>query len=373
MKNKKFKFKSFAYNIAVLLFVCALFTEITPILAAATPLIAIVTGTVLTFIEMPSVMIMAIQVEIWQTHIEEELFENNEFLRISHNADADVINSKAVHISQSGGSGNVVKNRANLPANIRKRTDTDVIYLLDEFTTDPVLIPNADTHELSYDKRSSVLSEDQNKLNDTIANETIYNWLNSPVYGTYGATTFPTASILETTGAAVPATADGATGDRKATTITDLQRVKTLLKKQKRWFNGQMYGLLTPDMEAEMFPANSIVTTTAMASVSEAERREGVMYAVQGFKLMTRGSVTRVSAEGVVLVPEEIGSATDSEASMFWYKEAVEFALGGVEAFEDLKNPTMYGDVYSFLARTGARARRKGYEGIVLLKQAATA
>lgn len=42
-------------------------------------------------------------------------------------------------------------------------------FPLDEYTTDPVLIPNADTVELSYDKRESVLRQDKLKLQDDVA------------------------------------------------------------------------------------------------------------------------------------------------------------------------------------------------------------
>jgi hypothetical protein len=353
----------------MLLFVAAFFMPITPTVIVGSAATALVTGTVLSAVPKINFTMMAIQVEIWQNHIEQEMFKDNGFLRFSWNADDNVINSKAVHIPQSGGSGNVVKNRSTLPATIRKRADTDVVYLLDEFTTDPVVIPNADTHELSYDKRNSVLGEDRDKLVEIIADETIYNWLKSPVWGSYGATSLPAESILNTTGAGVPATAPAATGNRKAATLADLQRVKTFLKNQKKWHEGKMYGMLTPSIEAELFPAESVITATYMQSVSEAERREGVIYKVQGFKLITRTSVTRVQLAGAIIPVDAVGTTTDDEAALFWYKDAVEFAFGGVEAFEDLKNPTMYGDVYSFLARTGSRARRVGYEGIALLRQ----
>lgn len=372
MKNKKFNPAGYALNFVVLILLAAFFMPITPMVAGGAAVAAFATGTAMSFIKTqnPGMAFMAIQVEIWQNHIEEELFKDNQFLRKSHNADSSVISSRAVHIPQSGGSGDVVKNRVTgTAANVRKRSDTDIIYLLDEFTTDPVLIPHADTKELSYDKRASVLGEDRDKLVEIVAEETIYNWLNSPVYGTYGSTSLPATSILSTTGANVPATAPSATGNRAAYTLNDLQKVKTFLKNQKRWFNGKMYGLLTPDAEAQLFPADSILTATYMASVTEEERREGVMYKVQGFKLMTRNSVARVNAAGAILAYGAAGSATDNDACLFWYEEAVEYAFGGVEAFENIGDPQFYGDVYSFLVRSGGRARRTGYEGIVLLKQ----
>lgn len=368
----KFNFKNYLLNFVVVLFVAALFAPITPTVVAASAGVAFATGTALSFIDSKEMAFMAIQVEIWQNHIEEEIFKDNTFLRFSHNADDYVINSKAVHIPQSGGSGNVVKNRTTLPATVRKRTDTDVIYLLDEFTTDPVLIPHADTKELSYDKRASVLGEDRDKLVESIAEETIYNWLKSPVYGTYGATTLPAANVLPTTGAAVPATAPSATGTRKAATRTDLQTMQTFFRQNKRWFEGKMYCLLPPTMLAELFPADDIVTATYMQNVTENERRNGVIMKAHGWNIMSRSTVARLQTDGTIIAPGGAGAATDNEAALFWYSDAVEFAFGGVEAFENLKDPQFYGDIYSFLARAGSRARRVGYEGIALLEQAPT-
>src|SRR5690606_33458059 len=187
------------YNFLVVFMLASVMFGATAETAVASLAIGAVTGTVLSYVKLPKAAFMAIQVEIWQNHIEQEIFKDNSFLRKSFNADDYVINSKAVHIPQSGGSGDVVKNRSVVPATVRKRNDSDVIYLLDEFTTDPVLIPHADTKELSYDKRNSVLSEDRDKLVETIAEETIYNWLHSPVYGSYGATALPAGNVLKTT------------------------------------------------------------------------------------------------------------------------------------------------------------------------------
>lgn len=369
---KNFKPLNLLYNALVLFVICAVFFGPSYEMAAASVAAGAVSGTILSYV--PSTFaFMAIQVQIWENHIEQEIFKDNTFLRISHNADDYVINSRAVHIPQSGGSGNVVKNRTDVPANVRKRNDHDVIYLLDEFTTDPVYIPHADTKELSYDKRNSALSEDRDKLVQAVAEETIYNWLSSPVFESYGATSIPAANILQTTGDAVAATAPGATGSRKAATLTDLQRMQTYFRQKNRWFNGQMYCLLNPADLATMFPADSMITATYMQNVTEEERRMGVILKAQGWNIMTRNSVAVVADAGTVKAPGAAGVATDDEASLFWYKDAVEFAFGGVEAFENLKDPQYYGDIYSFLVRSGGRARRSGYEGIALLKQAKTA
>jgi len=372
MKNLTFKPLNFLYLTLVYFFVATLLFEPSVSVLAASAGAAFVLGTIFSFGDFAGTL-RAIQVEIWQNHIEEEIFKNNEFLRASHNADDNVINSKVVHIPQSGGSGNVVKNRTTLPATIRKRTDTDIVYPLDEYTTDPVHIPHADTKELSYDKRQSVLSEDVAKIRQVIANWTLYNWTNSPNVGAYSASAIPVGNLVYTTGAARAGVAPGATGNRKAYTRNDLQRMQTKFMQEDRWLDGMMYCLLSPTALAEMFPADSIVTATYSQNVTEEERRKGILYKANGWNIMSRSAALVTKSDDTVAAPGEAAAATDSEASVFWYKEAVEFAFGGVEAFERLRDPEFYGDIYSFLARTGSRARRADYKGIALLREEPTA
>lgn len=368
------KWIKFLFNIALALFIGTAAQTALGLNAYAVAGGILAAGAVMPYLskELPKqAALMAITVEIWQNHIEEEIFKDNTFMRKSFNADEYVVGGKIVHIPQSGGSGNVVKNRTTVPATVRKRTDTDIVYVVDEFTTDPVLIPDADTKELSYDKRNSVLGEDRDKLVNVVAEEVLWNWTHSPAVGTYGASALPAGNYLATTGAAVPASAPSATGYRAAATLVDLQRMRTKLKNKNRWFEGKMYCLITPQMEAEMFPADSMITATYMGQVTEKERREGIMYKAQGWNIMTRSSVLRYDISDAGLVaPGEVGAADHSEAALFWYDGAVELAFAGVEAFFKLRDPQFYGDVYSFLTRMGSRARRADYAGVEVLYQA---
>ncbi len=359
----RFKAANFLYNILVLAVVFTLCGFAPSTVAMASAGGALVTGTALSFVpRVGSLAFMAVQKEIWSNDIEEQIFKDNTFVRLSFKADS-YVNGRAVHIPQSGGAGAVVKNRTSLPANVRKRTDSDVIYLIDEFTTDPVLISNADTVELSYDKRNSVIGEDKNKLSQTIAEEMIYNWLhnqpdNAPL---------PASSFVYTTGPTVAATAPGATGTRKSAALNDLQKLRTLFAKQNRWFNGQMNGLLTPDMQVTMFPADSLTTATYMQSTTEDERRNGIILKAQGFGLMERSTVVVVAADGTIKAPGAAAAAGDCNASLFWYTLAVETAYGDVKMFDQIGAPEYYGDLYSFLCRMGGRPRRADFLGIALL------
>jgi|SRR5690554_4040220 len=314
---------------------------------------------------------MGLQVEFWHETIQEKLLQDNSFL--NHVADVssdNIVDGTIVHIPQAGDPSNVVKNRTTLPAAVQQRTDSEVLYKIDEYTTDPVHIKNADTKELSYDKRRSVLDQDIANLSEEVAEGMLTNFVVSPI-GTH--TALPTGNILLTTGAAVPATAPGATGQRKSETLTDLQTMRTKFIKDRAWSEGNMYALLTADAVARLFPADSQLTATYMQATSEAERRAGIIYKVQGWNIMVRSSVYILNDEKEFKAFGAVGEATDSEGNFFWNKNMLEKAIGTTEAFERTNDPQWYGDIYSFLVRMGGRARRKNYEGVAVLMQAPSA
>lgn len=314
---------------------------------------------------------MALEVEVWQETIQEKLIQDNSFLtQVSDVSEDDIINGTIVHIPQAGDPSSVVKNRTVLPATIKRRTDGEVLYKIDEYTTDPVHIKNAETKELSYDKRRSVLDQDVANLSDEVAEGMLTNFVVSPIGDNK---TLPLSSILETSGSAVASGLVGSTGNRKAYSLTDLQKLGNFFIKQKVWSNGNMNVLLTADAATQMFPADSAVTATYMAAVSEEERRRGMLYKAQGFNIFVRSSVYILGEDKTFKAFGSIVNPTDSEAIFAWNKNMIEKAMGKTEAFEDLGNPAYYGDIYSFLVRMGGRAKRKNFEGLVVMKQAAAA
>lgn len=313
---------------------------------------------------------MALEIEIWHESIQEKLLEDNSFL--NHVADVDkdhILGGTVVHIPQAGEPSNVVKNRTVVPATPAKRVDTEVLYKIDEYTTDPVYISNRETVELSYDKRKSVLDQDILNLSEEVAEGMLQNFIVSP---TGDNKKLPATSILRTAGEATASGLAGSSGNRKAYSIRDLQRLRNFLKRQKSWTEGKMHVLLTPDAEDQMFPADSQVTVTAMASVTEQERRAGIMYKAQGFNVHSRSAVYILDESGEFKAPGSIAGATDSEGILAWNENMLEKAIGDTKAFARENDPTYYGDIYSFLVRMGGRARRKNYEGVAVLMQAPT-
>lgn len=372
MKRFRLKPMNLLFNIAVLFIaLTAVFSLSAPVALAVSVPAGVVTGTLLTVMKTEAkAFYEGLQVEIWSDTIQEKLREDNSFLNhVSDVSDANIINGKIVHLPQAGAPSNVVKNRATLPAAVKQRADSQVLYVIDEYTTDPIHIKHADTLELSYDKRRSVLDQDIANLSDQVAEGMLTNFIVSPVGDNKS---LPATNILQTESTeTVAPSLDGATGVRKKYSITDLQRMRVLFKRQmKAWSEGNMYALLTEEAVTQMFPANDPVTATYMQATSEAERREGVILKVQGWKILTRGTVYQMGADKSFKAFGAVATATDTEGCLFWNKGMLEKAIGTTEAFERIGDPTWYGDIYSFLVRMGGRAKRKGYEGVGVLMQA---
>lgn len=311
---------------------------------------------------------MPLEREIWEGTIQEKLLEDNSWLQaVSDVEDSSIVNGKIVHIPQAGAPSKVEKNRQTLPAQVKQRKDAEVLYVIDEYTTDPIHISNADTKELSYDKRRSILDQDVENLSEEVAEGMLTNMVVSPIGDNKE---LPTDHILLTTGDPVDATADGATGKRKSYTLKDLQRMRVFFRNKKAWSENQMFCLLSAETEAQLFPADSMLTATYMASVTEEEKRSGVMYKVQGWKIYSRSQVYTLSPDKTFKAFGAVGQATDSEGSLFWNKTKVEKAFGTMETFDRERDPQYYGDIYSFLVRMGGRAKRADYAGVGVLMQA---
>ncbi len=295
---------------------------------------------------------MAIQKEIWEADIVEALYAANPHLSLCFNSDQYVLAGKVVHIPQAGASPSVTKNREELPAKVTKRTDVDITYAIDEFTSDPVHIPNADTCELSYDKRNSVLLDTKAALNETIGVTMLAAW--AP-----GA-----ARIIRTSGDAVDAHIG--TGKRAEFLLADLKSAQKMMNKDNVPTEGR-YAILDADMYDQL---TDQLTESLYRDFSRAyDEKTGVVGKLFGFNILQRSFVLAYTDANSVLAPGTAPSATDNAAALCWHVNSVERALGEVKFFEDLGNPQYYGDVYSALVRMGGRIRRKDSKGVIAIVQ----
>ena len=300
---------------------------------------------------------MAIQKEIWTNHIQENLFKDNEFLNYAFNADQFVLQGKVVHIPNAGSSPSVVKNRSSLPATVTQRTDIDITYAIDEFTTDPILIPNAETIELAYDKLSSALSDSESALRQLVADWMLYNWRAENA-----------SSIVRTTGANVNAHVPGATGTRKKFTLADVKAARLALNKQNV-LKENRFLLIDSDMYDQL--ADELNITQYRESSKDLNLPQGVIGKLFGFYIMERSSVLIANNAGtpVIQQPGAATNITDNGVALAWQQNTVERALGTVDFFENLGDPTYYGDIYSALVRMGGRKRRNDQKGVIAIIQ----
>jgi hypothetical protein len=303
---------------------------------------------------------MAVEKELWQADIVEQIFQDNSFLEFVTNEDEYVVGGRIVHIPQSGGAGKPKKNRSSLPAQVRRRNDTDITYPLDEYTSDPILIKDAEKKELSYDKRKSCVEEDRQALSELVGEDFLYKF----------AKDLPEECIIETTGDSVPATADSATGNRKKFVMQNLKKAQTKLNKQGLPKKDR-YALISAEMMEQLFPTDDQNLTLQMLGVTQEERDQGIMAVRCGFKLLDRGTVLRYASNGTLKAPEALGEAGDNEGVLCWHKSGLGRSMGDTEFFEDEGKPEYYGDIYSMLKRAGGRRRREDNKGVVVIRQKA--
>lgn len=302
-----------------------------------------------------------VDVELWANWIREKLFANNSFLNFARNADSYVLAGKVVYIPQAGTPSNAERNRSSLPATVSKRADTIISYALDEFTTDPRLIPNADKI-LSYDKMNSAMGQDMAYLRDLVARFMIYHWR-------------PTASadyIIPTAGAAVDAHLPSATGHRKKLTLAEIEEAAARMDEKDIPDDGNRYMMMDARMYQQFV---SLLSTTEYRDFSKAyDAAKRVVGEWAGFQVLKRSKALIMDSDELTAKdPEAEAETTDCAGILLWHSDFVERALGDITLFQDQGNPLYYGDIYSLLINAGGRKNDADGDGVLAIVQKATA
>ena len=256
---------------------------------------------------------MALQKEIWINSIVEGLFADNTFA--SRSVDhSEFVNNKTVHVPNAGAGPNVEKDRASLPATITVRADNDLTYSMHEFTTDPIRIPHAETVELSYNKRESVIRVSRAKLIEEVHKDLIASWI-------AGA------------GAVVPG----------ATVKETVKKTKLQMDKDMIPVDGRYY-MLTAEVYNQLL--DELGDSAQVHFLAGADPVRGVLGRWMGFDFYMR-------------------ELDGTQKGLAWWDKAVSRALGETMVFDDEKNPTYYSDIVSFLVRAGGAAIRKDAKGLL--------
>lgn len=302
---------------------------------------------------------MALNISIWQKTLVENFYPDNSFASKSVD-DSVFVSAHKVIIPNAGKPSKVVKNRQTKPATVSERTDNDIEYVIDELTTDPIYIPNIDTVELSYDKRNSIISNDRAQLQ----NEAHLNLLDR-----WGKGVKP-ANFLLTTGTKErdAHTSETATGKRKCITKEDLLKIMTRMDADNVPEEGR-YLLLDAYMYADLLA--DLSESDKWMFQNSANMQKGVLGNLYGLNIMKRSKVLRVKNDKTLLSWSEDAVAGELAAGLAWHEKSVSRALGEIKIYDSINNPLYYGDIYSFLLRTGGAVRRYDNKGIYLLAEAA--
>ncbi len=300
---------------------------------------------------------MGLDPEIWKPWIVEQLFANNDFLNYCQNADEYVLQGRVVHIPNAGIGSSAKKNRAVLPATVTRRKDIDVTYSLDEYTSDPRLMENADKI-LSYDKMNSMMGQDMRIIKELAAMGILFSW--APA----------STKIIGTTGASAATHLSGTTGNRKLFKLEDLEEAAAILSDDNIPDDGNRYTLMTNRMHQQLITQLSVSDYKDFSRAYDPQKN--IIGQLFGFKFLKRSASLRASNAKAVYDPDPevyTAAASDNDVVLCWHIDEVERALGTVTLFERLKDPQFFGDIYSMLIRAGGRRIRNDNKGVVGIVQ----
>lgn len=298
---------------------------------------------------------MPLQTEVWIDTLQENFFPDNSFVQKSED-DSQYVDNKTVHVPNAGRPSKVQVNRRTKPAQPTERTDQDLTYELDELTSDPVHISHADTVELSYNKRSSIILNDKEEMRRVASELILQRWAK-------GA---DSAHTILTDGAQRDAHTTQGTGRRLKMTDKVVLQIAIRMDKQDLPATGR-YLIIDSDMYADLL--DSLTEANRMAFLASADVSKGTVGRLYNIDIFSRSTVLRMKANGELITTPDGGDATEVAAGFAWQKSCVSRAMGKIEMFASEKDPQYYGDIYSFLMRLGGSHRRYDKKGLFLIAE----
>lgn len=308
--------------------------------------------------------------QIFAKDISEALWASNPFLMACKDDTAFVDNDK-VNLPHAGTSPGVVKNRTT-KGTASKRADSASQYPLFELSTDPTWIQFSEELVVNYNKRASVLADHKNALIDALADNVVNNWAAG---GDSEGSSVPAQVRTTGTSRAVGVTQVGATaptGNRKGIAYVDCLGVVKEFNKQNIPQQGR-YGMITADMLSDLlqiaeFKSSDYVNKKAIVDAPETFYWLGINWFVR-----SKVNVFSNAATPVLAAVGADTATTSNAGAIFWHKDFVRAAKGGVKTFLKLGDPELYGDALSAACRAGAIGARNDNKGIINLVEAAGA
>lgn len=329
-----------------------------------------------------------VAIEFWDSTIAQFLLREYPWILRAKDRTAAVLSKSVVHIPQAGNLPGGVRNRKNYPAPMVRRSDTDITYVLDEVSTNPSHISDAEKVELSYDKVGEVLNDHIRQLNFLAAYNALYRWVGkNPTAGGVTNLDLNAANIQRTTSGTTAAThLSGATGSRKLLTVDDVAAAKTILITQtKKELNPGKRALLLDETLYNQLKADAKLSNNQQYDLVGAVFQNGDLVKLHGFDIIRTDVLPRFTnaatplakdpltdadiASGTGLPYSVTAAATDNACAILVDFDFVHIAKGPTKVFETLGDATMQGDLYSALFRMGASRERFDQAGVVAIVQ----
>jgi hypothetical protein len=317
---KKLNFKNLFFNIIVGMFACLLFS-VTPALAIGT---AIVSGTVLSFNQVPGILQAGLQKEIWTDILLEKFYPENSFISEARDMSA-LVEFNKINLAEVGANPTVLIDNTSYPIAVASRTDVPKELALKTLDTTSTVVRNVEAMELAYDKMASVIYGHKQELLKTACKLAAWNY--AP------ASDSEKTPVMKTSGAVNSA-------GKKKLTFKDVLALSTKFNLMDVPADGRIL-VLNPNHEAELIEEDMAMYKTVMAN--------NMLF---GFKVY-RTSVTPVYNinTGVKAAYGAVAAETDTIASFAFHKDEVMKAMGTTEMFAKYKDPDNKGDVINFQMR----------------------
>lgn len=328
-----------------------------------------------------------VALEFWDSAIAEFLMREYPFVMRAKDRTNNVLNGGIVHIPQAGALPGGVRNRRNLPAPMVRRLDTDITYVLDEISSNPSVISEAEKVELSYDKVGSVLDDHIKQLNFFAAYNALYRWMgrNPNAAGTINSD-LNLANIVRTTGAVAATHLSGATGNRRILTNADITTAKRVLVAQtKRDLNPGKRALICDETMYQQLRTDTVLQTNLNHDFSGAVYKDGELVKLAGFDVIRTDVLPRYTnaatplakdpltdadiAAGTTMPYSATAAATDNASALLVDFDFVHIAKGSIKVFETIQDAVTQADIYSAQLRMGASRERADQAGIVAIVQ----
>ncbi len=279
---------------------------------------------------------MGLNKEIWINDIRENFYPNDSFLADGADLNAFIENDK-INLAEAGVDPTVVRNRSSYPIPAATRTDNPLEMALDDYSTNSTIIRDAETVELVYDKRASVIRGHQRSLRKSIGNYGL--WAISADENT------PATPVIKTTGD------DDGTG-RKLLTEADLALLSEKFDDQNYDEEGRVL-VLPPSMFWKfIMSSQTLQNQYAFNSSRGVVGGEFVQFYGWTIRKRTDNPIYTLSTLEKNAFGSSYTAATHGYAATAYIKD-VSFGagLGTTKMFAKLADPDQQGDVINFSQR----------------------